>query len=121
MNMKSDHSYLLCSLSFKMAADVEMEPWDNWEGGDQSSKQQTQSRNYQQYRQQQQQQQEEEPEPDYFQSMAPVYKKQTKVSNQLSQLCTARTVWFSVVIRPARFAHSGNCITQMVIYSANLV
>lgn len=63
----------------EMAADVEMEPWDNWEGGDQSSKQQTQSRNYQQYRQQQQQQQEEEPEPDYFQSMAPVYKKQTKV------------------------------------------
>ena len=99
--MKSDHIYSLRLLCFKMAADVEMEPWDNWEGGDQSSKQQTQSRNYQQYRQQQQQQQEEEPEPDYFQSMAPVYKKQTKVSNQL---CTARTVWSSVVIRPASFS-----------------
>lgn len=63
----------------EMGADLEMEPWDTWEGGNQSNKQQSQSRNYQQYRQQQQQQQEEEPEPDYFQSMEPVFRKQTKV------------------------------------------
>ena len=59
---------------------ADLEPWDSWEGGDQSSKQQTQSRNYQQIRQQQLQQQEEEPEPDYFESMTPKFKKQTKVS-----------------------------------------
>ena len=69
-----------------MTAELEMEPWDAWEGGDQLGKQQNQlgktnnqTRNYQQYRQQQQQQEEEEPEPDYFESMTPVYRKQTKV------------------------------------------
>ena len=62
-----------------MTADIDLEPWDSWEGEKQSTKQQTVSRNYQQYRQQQQQE-EEIPEPDYFESMAPKLKKQTKVN-----------------------------------------
>ena len=66
-----------------MTADIDLEPWDSWEGEKQPTKQQTVSRNYQQYRQQQQQQEEEVPEPDYFESMAPKLKKQTKVSAQV--------------------------------------
>lgn len=79
-----------------MGADLEMEPWDTWEGGNQSNKQQSQSRNYQQYRQQQQQQQEEEPEPDYFQSMEPVFRKQTKVCLPLSGWAGEMEIIFTI-------------------------
>ena len=72
----------LYDIFIQMGAELEMEPWDTWDAGNQpGGKTQHQTRNYQQLRQQQQQQ-EEEPEPDYFESMTPVYKKQTKVGTQ---------------------------------------
>ena len=76
--MEPEVYFAVIDYFIKMAAELEMEPWDAWDSGNQSGgKTQHQTRNYQQLRQQQQQ--EEEPEPDYFQSMTPVYKKQTKV------------------------------------------